>query len=132
MKEFKYRSVEEIMEEIRSRAAAYTPEWHFNSANPDIGTALAEIYAGIQNGLDRKFALLPEKFRIDYFNCLNTSMKTSAPAEGFAVFGLSGEDAEGSMLQAGTALRCDRTDEQGDLSGYGRETSAAVFRVREL
>ena len=105
MKEFKYRSVEEIMEEIRSRAAAYTPEWHFNSANPDIGTALAEIYAGIQNGLDRKFMLMPEKLKIDYFNCLNTSMRTAEAAEGYVVFELGSEDTEGEMLPSGTLLR---------------------------
>ena len=115
MKEFKYRSVEEIMEEIRSRAAAYTPEWHFNSANPDIGTALAEIYAGIQNGLDRKFMLMPEKLKIDYFNCLNTSMRTAEAAEGYVVFELGGEDTEGEMLPSGTLLRSRVTDQNGEM-----------------
>lgn len=115
MKEFKYRSVEEIMEEIRSRAAAYTPEWHFNSANPDIGTALAEIYAGIQNGLDRKFMLMPEKLKIDYFNCLNTSMRTAEAAEGYVVFELGSEDTEGEMLPSGTLLRSRVTDQNGEM-----------------
>ena len=115
MREIRYRSMEEIMEEIREKARSYTPEWRFDQNDPDIGVALSQVYAGIQNGLDRKYALLPEKFRIDYFNCLNTSMKASAPAEGYAVFGLSGEDAEGSTLTAGTALRTDRTDEQGEM-----------------
>ena len=55
MKEDSFRSVEGIMQEIRSRAAAYTPEWHLDTENPDIGTALAIVYAGIQSGLDRKF-----------------------------------------------------------------------------
>ena len=129
MREVRYRSMEEIMEEIRRKAQSYTPEWRFDRNDPDIGVALAQVYAGIQNGLDRKFALLPEKFRIDYFNCLNTSMKTSAPAEGFAVFSLSGEDAEGSMLQAGTALRCDRTDEQGEM--VPAELSEDLFVIPE-
>jgi hypothetical protein len=82
MKEISYRSLEGIMEEIRSRASAYTPEWHLDIENPDIGTALAQVYAGIQNSLDKKYLLLPEKLKIDYFNCLNVSMKTAEAAEG--------------------------------------------------
>ncbi|MBR0376943.1 MAG: hypothetical protein IJI04_00805 [Lachnospiraceae bacterium] len=114
MKEDSFRSVEGIMQEIRSRAAAYTPEWHLDTENPDIGTALAIVYAGIQSGLDRKFQLLTEKLKIDYFNCLNVSMKTSEVAEGYAVFELNGDDADGEILQAGAMLRCDVTDEQGE------------------
>lgn len=114
MRESGFRSMEGIMEEIRSRAEAYTPEWHLDTGNPDIGTALAEVYAGIQNGLDRKYQLLTEKLKIDYFNCLNVTMKTSEPAEGYVVFGLSGEDSDGEILQAGTLLRSDVTDQQGE------------------
>ncbi len=114
MNEKGYRTVEEIMEEIRTRAAAYTPEWHLDRNDPDIGTALSEVFAGIQNGLDRKFLLLPEKLKIDYFNCLNVSMKPAESAEGYAVFGLSGEETEGEVLQAGTLLRSDVTDQHGE------------------
>ncbi len=113
MKEIRYRNVDEIMEEIREKARSYTPEWRLDRRDPDIGTALAEVYAGIQSGLDRKYALLPEKLKIDYFNCLNVSMKSAVPAEGYAVFELSGEEVEGSMLPAGTLLRSDTTDDQG-------------------
>ena len=65
MREIRYRSMEEIMEEIREKARSYTPEWRFDQNDPDIGVALSQVYAGIQNGLDRKYALLPEKVRID-------------------------------------------------------------------
>ena len=37
-------SLREIMDEIEKRAAAYTPEWHMDGENPDIGTALAQVY----------------------------------------------------------------------------------------
>ena len=114
MNEIHYRSVDEIMNEIRSRAAAYTPEWHLDRRNPDIGTALAEVYASIQNGLDRKYLLLSEKLKVDYFNCLNVSMKTAQPAEGYAVFDLTGEESEETVLQTGTLLRCDASDERGE------------------
>ena len=114
MKEIRHRNVDEIMDEIREKARSYTPEWRFDRKDPDIGTALAEVYAGIQSGLDRKYALLPEKLKIDYFNCLNVSMRSAVPAEGYAVFELAGEEMEGSLLPAGTLLRADEEDELGN------------------
>ena len=114
MKEIRHRNVDEIMEEIREKARSYTPEWRLDRNDPDIGTALAEVYAGIQSGLDRKYALLPEKLKIDYFNCLNVSMKTAMPAEGYAVFEIPGEEMEGSLLPAGTLLRSDEDDDLGN------------------
>ena len=107
-------SLGEILEEIEKRAAAYTPEWHMDLENPDIGTALAQVYGRLQNSTERKYRGLPEKFRIDFFNCLNTSMKASVPARGYAVFGLADSAAEGTGLPAGTALKTDAEDEYGE------------------
>ncbi len=114
MKEIRRRSPEEILEEFREKARSYTPEWRFDARMPDIGGALASVCAGMQSRLDRKYALLPEKLRIDFFNCLNTSMRPAAPAGGYAVFGLSGEDTEGSFLPAGSPLRSEVSDENGE------------------
>lgn len=111
---YRYRSQEEIMEAIGEKAASYTPEWHLDWENPDIGAALAQVYARMQSEIDRKYERLPEKFRTDLFNCLNTSMKASAPARGYAVFGISDPEAEGTELPAGTALRTDVLDEYGE------------------
>ena len=127
MKEIRRRRAEEILEEICGKARSYTPEWHPDPKNPDIGEALAEVYAGIISGLDRKYALLPGKYCIDFFNCLNVSMKTASPAEGFAVFGLSGEDAGGCLLEEGTLLRSDVQDEAGE--GVPAELKEDVFVV---
>ena len=113
MKSIKLREAEDIMKEIQSRALGYTPEWHCDLQKPDIGVALAQVYAGMQSSTEKKYAMLPDKLRTDYFNCLNVSMKSSAPASGYAVFGLSSDEMDGSFLQAGTALRSDVTDEQG-------------------
>ncbi len=114
MKTIRRRTAEEILDELREKSHSYTPEWRFDMQMPDIGGALACVYAFMQSRLDRKYAQLPEKLRIDFFNCLNTSMKTAAPARGYVAFGLSGEDTEGSFLPAGTALRTDVTDENGE------------------
>lgn len=108
------RTAKEWMEEIRERAAAYVPEWRLDRENPDIGVALAEVYARLHSGIEQKYRMLPEKFGTDFFNCLNTSMRPSAPAGGYAVFGLSDPAADGAELPAGTSLLTDASDEYGE------------------
>lgn len=138
MKKNRQRTAEEILKELQEKAHSYTPEWRFDTVRPDIGGALAYVYAGMQSRLDRKFALLPEKYRIDYFNCLNTSMKAAAPAEGYVVFGLSGEDMNGSFLPAGTALRSGAAEDDGTTVPVelaediyiAPDTLAAVYETR--
>lgn len=118
-------SLREIMDEIEKKAAAYTPEWHMDRENPDIGTALAQVYGRMQNSTERKYRALPEKFRTDFFNCLNTSMKASVPARGYAVFGLADSASAGAGLPAGTALKTDSEDEYGEKIPV--ETEEDVF-----
>ena len=36
---------EDIIRKIGAAAASYTPEWDFNPGDPDIGSALALVYA---------------------------------------------------------------------------------------
>ena len=138
MKKIKQRSSEEIMKELREKAHSYTPEWRFSKQLPDIGTALATVYSGMQERLDRKYGMLPDKLKIDYFNCLNTSMKSAAPAEGFVVFGLSGDGVGSSFLPEGTPLRGDTADESGEPVPVElkddvlvvQDTLAAIYETR--
>lgn len=122
---FRYHSQEELLEAIREKAASYVPEWHPDREEPDIGLALAQVFAKMQSETERKYGQLPEKFRTDLFNCLNTSMKTSAPARGYAVFGIADSEAEGIGLPAGTGLRTDVVDEYGERIPV--ETEEDVF-----
>lgn len=124
-KTFRRRSQEELLEAIREKAASYVPEWRPDREAPDIGLALAQVFARMQSETGRKYERLPEKFRTDLFNCLNTSMKASAPARGYAVFGISDPEAEGVGLPAGTGLRTDVTDEYGERIPV--ETEEDVF-----
>ena len=51
------RTAKEWMEEIRERAAAYVPEWRLDRENPDIGVALAEVYARLHSGIEQKYRM---------------------------------------------------------------------------
>ena len=39
------RTKEDLLRYIKKYLSSYTPEWRFDEDNPDIGTALAYIYA---------------------------------------------------------------------------------------
>ena len=53
----------ELLEQMKRLAAAYTPEWRMDTERPDVGTALAMIYADMFEGTVRRFNRLPEKNR---------------------------------------------------------------------
>ena len=107
-------TTEELLEQISQKARAYVPEWRLDWDNPDIGAALARVFAAMQEKTGEKYRRLPEKFRRDFFNCLNTSMRASAPAKGYVVFSMVNDEVPGTDLLAGTALRTEVTDEQGE------------------
>lgn len=111
---FSRRATEEIMEGIWEKAGSYVPEWRLDRENPDIGGVLAFVYARMHSGTEEKFRQLPQKFGIDFFNCLNTSMRSPAPAKGYAVFGLADGSFGGTELAAGTALRTEQVDDYGE------------------
>lgn len=121
------KRAEEIMEEMQRRAASYVPEWQMDRKNPDIGTALAEVYARMFGRVEQKYQKLPEKFGIDFFNCLNTSMRPSSPAKGYVVFGLSDEKSRGAEVLAGTPLRTEVTDDNKERIPV--ETTEDVYAV---
>lgn len=52
---------EKLLEQMKKLAGAYTPEWRMDTERPDLGTALAIIYADMFSGTVRRFNRLPEK-----------------------------------------------------------------------
>lgn len=107
-------TTEELLAQISKKAGAYVPEWRLDWENPDIGSALARVFAAMQEKTGEKYQKLPLKFRRDFFNCLNTSMNASSPAKGYVVFSMANDEVPGTDLPAGTALRTEVTDEQGE------------------
>ena len=111
--EFEKRTANEITELMRERAAGYTPEWRFDPEHPDIGAALAAVYQKMQSSIDKNYGRLKEKYKTDFFNCLNTGMRPSAPARGYVVFGTS-QETEGTELPAGAVLTTNAEDANGE------------------
>lgn len=93
-----------IQNSIKKRAESYTPEWRFNIENPDIGSALALVFAEMITGTIKRFSQIPMKNRIAFLNALNVSMLPAVPAHGYVQFSLINEEVEGAQVEAGTMV----------------------------
>ena len=105
------QSEEEIIEEIKQRAASYTPEWRFSEEEPDIGSAIALSFARLLSGTKRRYGRIREKNRIAFADATGARILPAEGAAGFVQFSLAGEDVPGSMVERGTELFADDGDE---------------------
>lgn len=108
------RSKEDILRAIAAKAAVYTPEWRFDQENPDLGTALALIYAELFTQTIKRYNRVAEKNMAAFFDSIGVRLLPAIPAEGFVRFGLAGQVEEGVELRAGTPLLADAGGDDGD------------------
>jgi len=97
------RTIEDIIEEIRKKAKSYTPEWHFDTKNPDIGACIGLIFANqVKENIDRFNSRL-RACHIAYLNMLGIQQQPAQPASMTAVFSpVAGYDSV--LLEKGTAF----------------------------
>lgn len=107
------RSLREIINEIKEKAAGYTPEWRMDEENPDIGTALALVYANMFVGTVKNFNKTPLKNKIAFFNQLGSELLPTVPATGYVKFSLVNDEVPGVEVPAGIIVSADTHDEMG-------------------
>lgn len=117
------RTKEYLIETIRKKAEAYTPEWRFDEAMPDSGAVLAFLFVDMFSGTIEHFNRIPEKCHIAFLNKLQAHQRPAAPAEGYITFFLVNNDVEGTPVQRGTQLTADGEDGRQHLF----ETTDDVF-----
>ncbi len=106
-----------LSEKIAALAASYTPEWRYDAAHPDAGTALALIFQEMFLGTCRRFERIPEKQKYAFFEWLGLTMRPASAAGGYVTFGLSGDEFGGVFLKKGVAV-------SGAANAEGAEKSA--------
>ena len=104
-----------FLDKVRERASSYTPEWRMDLENPDGGTALALLFAGMHEDTLKKYAQLPRKSMLDFFNCVGTALAPARPAGGYAVFGLVNQEADGTEIRRGTGLLARPEEDQEEI-----------------
>lgn len=127
MKEWKLdsRTSGDILRHIGKIGANYTPEWNFNPENPDIGTALAFVYADMLEGTIEQVNRAGYKNKLAFFNELGADLERSVPARGYAVFQIAEDAPEGAELDAGTGMTADLQSEEEARVQY--ETTEDIY-----
>lgn len=114
-----------LMEILEKRAREYTPQWRLDWNHPDLGTALASVFTTMQLDTVKDCERLPQKLKTDFFNSIETTMRSADPARGYCVFSLVNEEAKGTELLSGTALTAAVMDSSGQQIPV--ETTQDVF-----
>lgn len=128
MKEWKSvpRTEEEILQKIGAIAANYTPEWNFSLEDPDIGSALAYLYADLTEDTVRQLERVEYKNRLAFFNSLGASLHSASPARGFAVLSLVQNAPEGTEVDVHTGMTAEIPEADGGSARFETEEDLYV------
>lgn len=102
--ELRQMNREQLIEYIKGLSSSYVPQWHFNEADPDLGTALALIFTDLYTDLIKKSKRMPGKHYVDFLNLMDPSQKASRAAKGHVVFHLSEGTSNSVAVTAGKQL----------------------------
>ena len=103
----------DILQSIADIAGNYTPEWNFNLEDPDIGSALAYIYADMTEDTLRQLERVRYKNRLEFFNSLGATQRSASPARGFEVFRLVQDAPGGTEVEAHTGMTAEVSGTDG-------------------
>lgn len=106
------RTYRDIVRYIKNISTAYTPEWRFDDENPDVGTALALLYADMFSDTIKRFNMVADKNLCAFFNAIDARLYPAIPAKGYVCFGLAGDTREGVPVKAATQLYADSEDDE--------------------
>lgn len=98
------RKAADIRNKIVRLAGAYTPEWHFDESDPDIGSVLAILFAEQAEWNLGKFNRQIEQLRMDFVNMMGVSLMPVYPAQAYVLFHPVPDSSGGTFLQKGTRL----------------------------
>ncbi|MDR1260461.1 MAG: hypothetical protein LBJ83_01945 [Oscillospiraceae bacterium] len=102
--------VKEFMKEkISMLAKSYTPEWLFDSNDPDIGSVIALTFIDMMNDNAHKMNMALYKYRIQLMNMLGITLKPAVPAKSVVVFSLLQSAPNGVFVDEATPLLTENT-----------------------
>lgn len=111
--ELDHRSQKEIIDEIKEKAFSYTPEWRMDLDNPDIGTALALVFAHMFAKTVKNFNRIPLINKIAFYNHLGAELLPTIPSTGYVKFSLVNDEVPGVEVPMHTIVSADTDDEIG-------------------
>lgn len=124
------RTLDDLRRQVRSLAAAYTPEWRFEDAQDDPGAALAELFCRMFEQTVDRMNSVPEKLYTEFLNLIGFRPPAPAPATGTLQFTVHETVEEPVAVPAGTQVFT--PDGQGDNIVYETERAIEATPARLL
>ena len=101
------RTAGDIEETIEKLALLYDTGWHLDLENPDIGSAIARIFAGqMQENIERVNDIMG-RYHTEFVNMLDISLLPARPSSGIIVMDLVADTIEGTGVKKGTKFLTD-------------------------
>lgn len=113
---------EELMERIGFLSSSYTPEWRLNLLKPDMGTALACIFARVLEESMEDYGRVPEFLYREFMCEAGCIPKTAVQARGYMTFGLVKPDMPELLLPKGWGVVS-----QGEAGSVNMKTQEDVY-----
>ena len=109
------RTFQQLLEEKKSVASLYTPEWNV-SAEKDVGVGLLRIFTHMQEEIISRLNRVPEKNFVAFLDMLGIKLIPAQPAKVPMTFQLAGGTPGGVFVPAGTQVATAETEEHEALT----------------
>ncbi len=129
---FLKNEIENTIENIRRKAAAYTAEWKFDSENADMGTALAILFAEMMERNKRLSDQMMESCRIHFYNRIGADILPANAAKGYVTFSTVNEQVPGALVKAGTRVMGKTKEENTIVFETGEEVYVSPARLEHI
>ncbi|MCR5486514.1 MAG: hypothetical protein K6F35_03170 [Lachnospiraceae bacterium] len=105
------RQADDIQNKIERLSQSYTPEWHFDREDPDIGSAIARLFAMQMDENITQVNHMVERYHAEFVNMLDLSLKPARASGSVIHFNLIENTVPGTQIRKGTRLQASA---QGD------------------
>ncbi|MCR5503798.1 MAG: hypothetical protein K6F53_12405 [Lachnospiraceae bacterium] len=112
------RTAEDIERTIEETAVSYTPEWHFSTQDPDIGSTIARIYATSMQENIRAVNNVLDIYHAEFVNLLDLTLKSAVPAGSIVCFKPVDSVPAGVEVPKGTRILTGEGGEDSDTDQF--------------
>ena len=113
------RNTEDIRQQFKKLAASYTPEWHMDEENPDIGGVIACLNSAQTAENVERINQTLWRYQLKFVNLLDLSLKGPRPAESILLMQTLQDTVTGVPVPKGTRF----------LAGVGENEEDIVFET---
>lgn len=120
------------MEQLAALARSYTPEWRYEGAEDDPGSALAELFGDMFYQTVDRMNSVPEKLRTEFLNLTGFRMPDPAPASGLLRFDAHDTAEDPVPVPQGTQVFVPDEERENVVYETVRRIESTAARIKAL